>query len=83
MNGDIKLKLLKEDERPVISLSTTQIRKLLSASKPYPRLRMRILLALGTGLRRGDIGALKRAMSPPGAQRPGRAWDQDVFLFRS
>ncbi|MHC4144925.1 MAG: tyrosine-type recombinase/integrase, partial [Planctomycetota bacterium] len=45
-----------EDERPVISLSTTQIRKLLSASKPYPRLRMRILLALGTGLRRGDIG---------------------------
>jgi len=57
MNGDIKLKLLKEDERPVISLSTTQIRKLLSASKPYPRLRMRILLALGTGLRRGDIGS--------------------------
>ncbi len=55
MNGDIKLKLLKEDERPVISLSTTQIRQLLSASKPYPRLRMRILLALGTGLRRGDI----------------------------
>jgi len=56
MNGDIKLKLLKEDEKPVISLSTTQIRKLLSASKPYPRLKMRILLALGTGLRRGDIG---------------------------
>ncbi|MHC4434422.1 MAG: tyrosine-type recombinase/integrase, partial [Planctomycetota bacterium] len=55
MNGDIKLKLLKEDEKPVISLSTTQIRQLLSASKPYPRLRVRILLALGTGLRRGDI----------------------------
>ena len=50
MNGDIKLKLLKEDERPVISLSTAQIRKLLSASTSYPRLRMRILLALGTGL---------------------------------
>ena len=55
MNGDIKLKLLKEDERPVISLSTTQITKLLSAARPYPRLRMRILLALVTGLRRGDI----------------------------
>jgi len=55
MNGDIKLKLLKEDERPVISLSTTQIIELLSAARPYPRLRMRILLALGTGLRRGDI----------------------------
>jgi hypothetical protein len=36
MNGDIKLKLLKEDERPVISLTTTQIMKLLSASGPYP-----------------------------------------------
>jgi integrase len=55
LNGEIELRLLKEDERPVKSLSTTQIRKLLSASKPYPRLRMRILLALGTGLRRGDI----------------------------
>jgi len=56
LNGDIKLKLVKEDERPVKSLSTTQIKQLLSASRPYPRLRMRILLALGTGLRRGDIG---------------------------
>ncbi|UCE48203.1 MAG: tyrosine-type recombinase/integrase, partial [Phycisphaerales bacterium] len=55
VNGEIKLKLLKKDERPVRSLSTTQIKKLLPASKPYPRLRMRILLALGTGLRRGDI----------------------------
>jgi len=35
-----------------------QIRKLLSASKPYQSLRMRILLALGTGVRRGDIESL-------------------------
>jgi len=55
LNGDIKIKLLKEDERPVKSLSTIQVRKLLSTSKPYPKLRMRILLALGTGLRRSDI----------------------------
>ena len=59
LNGDIKIKLLKEDERPVKSLNTTQIKQLLSASKPYPRLRMRILLALGTGLRRGDIDTWK------------------------
>ncbi|MHC4580430.1 MAG: tyrosine-type recombinase/integrase [Planctomycetota bacterium] len=59
LNGDIKLKLVKEDERPVKSLSTTQIKQLLSASKPFPRLRMRILLALGTGLRRGDIDTWK------------------------
>ena len=55
LNGEIELSLLKEDERPVKSLNTTQIRELLSAATPYPRLRMRILLALGTGLRRGDI----------------------------
>ena len=57
-NGDIKLKLLKEDERPVKSLTNTQIKKLLSAFKPYKTMRMRILLALGTGLRRRDIESL-------------------------
>jgi integrase len=55
VNGEIKIKLLKEDERPVISLSHTQIKKLLSTSKRYKTMWMRILLALGTGLRRGDI----------------------------
>jgi len=55
INGEIKIRLLKEDESPVKSLSNTQIKKLLSTSKPYKTLWMRILLALGTGLRRGDI----------------------------
>jgi len=58
VNGEIKLKLLKEDERPVKSLTNTQIKKLLLAFKPYQTMRMRILLALGTGLRRGDIEIL-------------------------
>jgi len=58
VNGEIKIKLLKEDERPVKSLNCVQIRKLLSISKPYQTMRMRILLALGTGLRRGDIESL-------------------------
>jgi len=59
VNGEIKIRLLKEDERPVKSLSNTQVKKLLSTSKPYKTLRMRILLALGTGLRRGDIESLR------------------------
>jgi integrase len=59
VNGEIKIKLLKEDERPVKSLSNTQIKKLLSTSKPYKTLWMRILLALGTGLRLGDIGSIR------------------------
>jgi len=59
VNGETKIKLLKEDERPVKSLTNTQIKKLLLASKSYQTLRMRILLALGTGLRRGDIESLR------------------------
>lgn len=55
VNGEIEVKELKEDERPVISLSHTQIKKLLSTSKPYKTMWMRILLALGTGLRLRDI----------------------------
>ncbi len=55
LNGDIEISLLKEDERPVKSLNTVQIKKLLSAAKRYPPLPMWLLLALGTGLRREDI----------------------------
>jgi integrase len=36
-----------------------QLKKLLSAAEPYQTMRLRILLALGTGLRRGDIESLK------------------------
>jgi integrase len=47
------------EERPVKSLSHTQVRQLLKAAKIYPVIKMRIMLALGTGLRRGDIESLK------------------------
>ncbi|MHC4534453.1 MAG: tyrosine-type recombinase/integrase, partial [Planctomycetota bacterium] len=59
VNGNIKLKELKEDERPVKSLNNIQIKKILSASKRHKTLRMRILLALGTGLRLGDIDSIR------------------------
>jgi len=59
LNGNIKLKELKEEERPVRSLNNAQIRKLLEAAAQYPLMKIRILLALGTGLRRGDIESLK------------------------
>ncbi len=58
-NGSLKIKLLKEEERPVKSLNESQIKKLLSVTKSYPTLNLRILLALGTGLRRSDIEAIK------------------------
>jgi len=59
LNGNIKLKELKEEERPVRSLNGHQIKKLLTTAEPYPSLKMRILLALGTGLRRSDIESLR------------------------
>jgi integrase/recombinase XerD len=59
LNGTIRIRELKEDERPVRSLNDTQIKNLLKAAEPYPSMKTRILLALGTGLRCGDIESLK------------------------
>ena len=59
INGEIEIRELKEDERPVKSLSNAQIKKLLSTSKRHKTLKMRVLLALGTGLRLGDIDSIK------------------------
>jgi len=43
LNGKIKLKELKEEERPVRSLSATQIKNLLKASGKYPAIKMTFL----------------------------------------
>ena len=59
INNEIEIRELKEDERPVKSLNKLQIKKLLTAAESYPAIKMRIILALGTGLRRGDIEVLK------------------------
>jgi len=59
LNGNLKLKELKLEERPVKSLNDTQIKNLLKAADAYPTIKTRIMLALGTGLRRGDIDLLK------------------------
>jgi len=59
VNNEIEIRELKEDERPVKSLSNAQVKKLMSVAEPYRSIKMRILLAIGTGLRRGDIESLK------------------------
>ena len=59
INNEIELKELKEEERPVRSLNDTEIKKMLKATEPYPSMKIRVLLALATGLRRGDIDSLK------------------------
>ena len=59
LNGEIEIKELKEDDRPVKSLNGVQVKNLLKAADHYLLMKIRILLALGTGLRRGDIDSLK------------------------
>ena len=59
LNGTIKIRELKEEERPVKSLNDAQVKKLMLVAEPYQSIKMRILLALGTGLRREDIESLK------------------------
>jgi integrase len=59
LNGRLKLKELKLEEKPVKSLNDIQIKNLLKAASSYPAIKIRIILAMGTGLRRGDIDSLK------------------------
>ncbi|MHC4763249.1 MAG: tyrosine-type recombinase/integrase, partial [Planctomycetota bacterium] len=59
LNGSINFRELKEEERPVKSLNDAQVKILMSVAEPYPTMKIRILLALGTGLRRGDVESLK------------------------
>ncbi len=59
VNGEIEIKQLKENERPVKSLNSIQVKKLFLAVETYQTMKIRILLALSTGLRRGDIESLK------------------------
>ena len=58
VDSGLRLKSLKVAQKPVVALSASQVRRLLTTAAKYPTLRLRILLAVTTGLRRGDIDAL-------------------------
>ena len=47
------------DEKPVKSLNDAQIKKLLTTTEQSLAMKMRVLLVLEIGLRRGDIESLK------------------------
>ena len=55
----LEIKKVKVPQRPVTSLSPRQVRDLLLACERYPTVRLRVLLAVTTGLRRGDIEAIR------------------------
>jgi integrase len=55
----LEVKKMKVAQKPVTALTPQQVRTLLSTTVKYPTLRLRVLLAVTTGLRRGDIEAIR------------------------
>jgi integrase len=55
----LKVKKVRVPQKPVVALSVEQVRDLLMTAAEYPTLRLRVLLAVTTGLRRGDIETLR------------------------
>jgi len=55
----LEIKKVKVAQKPVVAFSPRQVRDLLTAASRYRTLRLRVLLAVTTGLRRGDIEAIR------------------------
>lgn len=54
----LEVKKVKVQQKPVTALFPKQVRDLVKLVSEYPTLRLRVLLAVTTGLRRGDIEAI-------------------------
>jgi len=57
--SDLKVKEIKVAQKPVTALFPRQVHDLIKLVSKYPTLRLRVLLAVATGLRRGDIEAIR------------------------
>ena len=57
--SDLKVKEIKVARKPVTALFPRQVRDIIGLVSKYPSLRLRVLLAVTTGLRRGDIEAIQ------------------------
>ena len=55
----LQIRKVKVPQKPVVSLSPQKVKDLLVASERYPTIRLRVLLAVTTGLRRGEIEAIR------------------------
>jgi integrase len=55
----VDLRKVKVPQKAVVALSAEQVRDLLTTAAKYPTLRLRVLLAVTTGLRRGDIETIR------------------------
>jgi integrase len=55
----LEVKKMKVAQKPVTALTAQQVQALLVTASKYPTVRLRVLLAVTTGLRRGDIEAIR------------------------
>jgi integrase len=55
----LEIRKVKVPQKLVVALSVGQVRDLLMTAAKYPTLRLRVLLAVTTGLRRGDIEVIR------------------------
>jgi len=55
----LEVKKVKVPQKPVTALFPQQVRDIIKLVSEYPTLRLRVLLAVTTGLRRGDIEAIR------------------------
>lgn len=59
VGSGLEVKKVRVAQKPVAALSPQQVGNLLTAASQYPALRLRVLLAVTTGLRRGDIESIR------------------------
>jgi len=59
IGSDLQLKKVRVVQKPVTALSPQQVKDLVSVASEYSTYRLRVLLAVTTDLRRGDIEAIR------------------------
>jgi len=59
VGAGLEIKKVKVPQKPAVALSVRQVPDLLTAASQYPTPRLRVLLAVTTGLRRDDIQAIR------------------------
>ena len=59
VGSDLRVKKVKVPQKPVVALSPQQVKDLITAASEYPTYRLRVLLAVTTGLRRRDTEAIR------------------------
>jgi integrase len=59
VSSGLQVKKIKVPQKPVTALSPQEVKDLITMASKYPTYRLRVLLGVTTGLRRGDMEAIR------------------------